>query len=121
MFWANYAWAKLMPPAATEIAEGVTNLYVFLITVSAIACALVIGGMIYFALKYKRRSSSDKTPYISHNTVLEFLWSFIPLVIFVAIFGWGWILYHDMRKMPENALEIHIVGKQWAWEAQYKS
>lgn len=122
MFWLNKAWAEsFMPTAATEIAARFDNLYGFLLISSAIACIIIIGGMIYFVVKYKRKSDNDKTAYITHNTFLEFLWSFIPLVIFLIIFGWGWWVYHDMRKMPKNALEIQVYGKQWAWEAEYKS
>lgn len=122
MFWLNVAQAQsFMPTAASNIAVRVDNLYAFLLIASAVSCAIVIGGMIYFVVKYRRKSNNDKTAYITHNTFLEFLWSFIPLVIFLIVFAWGWIVYHDMRKMPENALEIHIFGKQWAWEAQYKS
>lgn len=113
--------SSFMPPAVTDISKQVNNLYSFLIWASAIACFILIGGMIYFVLKYKRKSSSDKTPYISHNTFLEFLWSFIPLVLFLAVFGWGWHIYHEMRKAPANALEVHVVGKQWAWDFIYKS
>lgn len=113
--------SSFTPTAATEIAAQWDNLYGFLLISSAISCAILIGGMIYFVIKYKRRTANDKTPYISHNTFLEFLWSFIPLVIFLAIFGWGWYLYHDMRNMPKDGLEIHVRGKQWAWEAEYKS
>lgn len=122
MLWLNFANAStMMPSAATEIAARYDNLYMFLVIASFISCAILIGGMIYFAYKYKRKTDHDKTAYISHNTFLEFLWSFIPLVIFLAVFGWGWHIYHDMRQMPENALEIHVTGKQWAWETTYKS
>lgn len=122
MIWMNLARAQsLMPTEGTAVATQVNNLYVFLLIASFIASAIIIGGMIFFAFKYKRKSDADKTPYISHSTTLEIIWSFIPLLIFVAIFGWGWYIYHEMRKMPENALEIHVVGKQWAWESQYKS
>lgn len=122
MFWLNQAQAQsLMPTAATDVASQFDNLYKFLIISSFISCAILIGGMIYFALKYKRRTDNDKTPYITHNTFLEFLWSFIPLVIFLGVFGWGWYIYHQMRQMPVNGLEIQVVGKQWAWESQYKS
>lgn len=122
MFWISTSHAeKLMPTAATDIASRVDNLYNFLLISSFIACAILIGGMIYFAYKYKRKSVNAKSAYITHNTFLEFLWSFIPLVIFLAVFAWGWLIYHDMRIMPENALEIHVRGKQWSWEAEYKS
>ena len=122
MMWFNIAKAQsFMPTQGTEIAKQVDNLYGFLLVTSFIACVLVIGGMIYYVWKYRRKTPNDKTAYISHNTALEFLWSFIPLVIFLAVFGWGWYIYHQMRAMPKNALEINVLGKQWAWEVEYKN
>jgi cytochrome c oxidase subunit 2 len=112
---------SFMPPAVTGIAGQVDNLYSFLLWTSFIGCAILLGGMIFFVMKYKRRTDTDKTPYISHNTFLEFLWSFIPLVLFLVMFGWGWNIYHQMREMPENALEVHVFGRQWSWEFVYKS
>ena len=110
-----------MPTQGTEIAVHVDNLYGFLVVVSTISCAILIGGMIYFAIKYKRKSAHDKTAYITHDTRLEILWSVLPLIIFLFVFAWGWVIYHDMRTMPKDALEIHVTGKQWAWTAEYKN
>lgn len=110
-----------MPTEASEIAGRLDNLYGFLIAASFISCAILIGGMIYFALKYKRKSANDKTAYITHDTRLEVIWSVIPLIIFLVVFAWGWIIYHDMRQMPENALEIHVTGRQWSWMTEYKN
>jgi cytochrome c oxidase subunit 2 len=116
-----YAESVFMPPQGTDIAKEYDSLYAFIVWASVISCVLLIGGMIFFALKYKRKTASDKTAYITHNTFLEFLWSFIPFVIFMVVFGWGWSVYHKMRAMPANALEVHVTGKQWAWDFTYKS
>ena len=113
--------SSFMPPQGTKIAAQYDSLYSFIVWASVISCVILIGGMIYFALKYKRKTDNDKTAYITHNHMLEFLWSFIPLVIFLVVFGWGWYVYHQMRQMPDNALEVHVFGKQWAWDFQYKS
>lgn len=113
--------STFMPPQGTDIAVQVDNLYSFLLISSFIGCMILIGGMIYFAVKYKRKTNNDITPYISHNTFLEFLWSFIPLVLFLGVFGWGWYVYHQMRQMPENALEVHVTAYKWAWDFEYKS
>ncbi|AGH94668.1 cytochrome c oxidase, subunit II [Pseudobdellovibrio exovorus JSS] len=122
MLLMNKAMAgSFMPEQGTQIAKQVDNLYGFLLVVSFISCAILIGGMIYFVLKYKRKSAHDKTAYITHDTRLEVLWSAIPLIIFLVVFAWGWVLYHDMRKMPENALEIMVMGRQWSWTAEYKN
>ena len=118
LVWAGFSF---MPEAATETAAKVDTLYAFLLIVSAISCVLVIGGFIFFALKYRRKTENDKTAYITHNHFLEFLWSFIPLVFFLIIFVWGWWVYHDMRTFPKDSLEIHVTGQKWFWEFQYKS
>jgi cytochrome c oxidase subunit 2 len=110
-----------MPEQGTQIAKSVDNLYGFLVVVSFVSCAILIGGMIYFAMKYKRKSANDKTAYITHDTRLEVLWSVIPLIIFLVVFAWGWVVFHDMRSMPKDALEIQVTGKQWAWTAEYKN
>jgi cytochrome c oxidase subunit II len=112
---------SFMPTQGTEIAKSVDNLYAFLLVISLASCVIVIGGMIYFAMKYKRKSDNDVTAYITHDTRLEVLWSVIPLILFLFVFAWGWVIYHDMRTMPKDALEIHVTGKQWAWSAQYKN
>ena len=123
MWWTPAAMASntFMPPAATEIASKVDDIYAFLLVGSLISFIILIGGMIYFVFKYKRQSGTDKTAYITHNHTAEFLWSFIPFVIFMFAFAWGWIVYHEMRDFPDNALEVHVVGKKWSWRIVYKN
>ena len=113
--------SHFMPPQATEVAASVDTLYGFLLIASLISCILVIGGLIVFAIKYRRKSADEKTPYISHNTMLEFLWSFIPFVIFMVVFVWGWVVYSRLRTMPTDALEIAVQGQKWSWTFTYKN
>ena len=113
--------STFMPVQATAIAERVDSLYAFLLIASFIACVLVIGGFIAFAVKYRRKSENDKTAYITHNNLLEFTWSFVPFVIFMAVFAWGWIVYHDMRKMPTSGIELAVEGQKWDWSFIYKN
>lgn len=122
MWWIPTAEAQtFMPPAATDIAQNVDTLYGFLVISSLISFIILMGGLMYFISKYKRNTKDDKTAYISHNHTLEFLWSFIPFVIFMVCFGWGAKIYLNMRSVPENAMEIHVVAKKWAWEFTYKN
>ncbi len=122
MSWLSRANASFfMPPQATEIAAQVDKIYNFLLVASLISFVLMIGGMIYFVFKYKRQSANDKTAYITHSHVLEFAWSFIPFLIFMFTFGWGWYIYHQMRTFPEDALEVQVFAKKWDWRFVYKS
>lgn len=122
MWWIPTAEAQtFMPPAATEIAGRVDALYGFLLISSLISFIILMGGLAYFVNKYRRRGSDDKTAYITHDYTLEFLWSFIPFVIFMICFGWGAKIYLDYREIPKNPLEVHVVAKKWDWEFVYKN
>ncbi len=121
MPWFTQAYAQtFMPPQATQIAHDVDELYSFLLYASLISCILLLGGMMYFVFKYKRKEGR-KSAYISHSTILEFLWSFIPFVIFIIVFVWGAIIYWDMRNPPSDSFEVHVFAKKWQWEFKYKS
>jgi cytochrome c oxidase subunit 2 len=124
MFWIPVAAAesgKFMPLAVTDIAKQVDSLYMFLLVSSLISCVILLGGMLYFVIKYRRKTEDQKTAYITHNATLEFLWSFIPFVIFMVVFAWGWIIYHDMRVAPANALEVEVTGVKWGWSYTYRN
>ncbi len=113
--------STFMPFAGSEIARQFNHLYEFLLIMSAIGFVVLIGGMIYFIYKYKRQSATAKSAYITHDSRLEFLWSFIPFLFFMASFVWGWVVYHQMRDFPKDALEVHVTARQWSWSYTYKS
>jgi cytochrome c oxidase subunit 2 len=121
MFGFHKVGSSFMPPEGSDLAGKVDSLYGFLLWASFISCVIVIGGLAYFVLKYRRRSDNDKTAYILHNTMLEFLWSFIPFVIFMVVFVWGWMVFHEFRTMPANALEISVEAQKWNWTFVFKN
>ncbi|EJO69485.1 cytochrome c oxidase subunit II [Leptospira kirschneri serovar Pomona] len=109
-----------MPVQASEVAKNVDHLYLFLLVSSLISFVILIGGMTWFIFKYRRKTDSDKTAYITHNTLAEFLWSFIPLVIMIVIFWWGWRIFADLRKVHDKGdIEIHVTARQWQWTFKY--
>ena len=115
------ASSTFMPPAATKTAADVDSIYAFLLIASLISFILLIGGMCYFVYKYQRRSATDKTAYITHDYRLEFAWSFVPFLIFMFVFVWGWKVYNDMRTVPEGALEVQVMAKKGDGRFGYKS
>jgi cytochrome c oxidase subunit 2 len=113
---------SFMPVAGTDLAGEVDSFYAFMLWASLISFIILIGGMAWFLVRYKRVSEDQKSAYITHNNFAEFAWSFIPLVILLIIFYWGWELFAKLRTPPENVTEeIHVTGKQWAWEYKYSN
>jgi cytochrome c oxidase subunit 2 len=118
---STFSANAFMPIQGTEIAGKVDGFYAFLLISSLISSIILIGGMTAFIIQYKRKTATDKTAYITHNTMAEFTWSFIPFVIMMVIFYWGKVIFNELRAMPVAGEEIHVVGVQWAWNFKYKN
>jgi hypothetical protein len=50
---------------------------------------LIAGLVIYFAIRYRRRSEVELPEPITGSTKLETLWTVIPAIIVMVIFAWG--------------------------------
>ncbi len=56
----------------------------------------------------------------AHNTLLEVLWTAVPIVILVAItIPSISLLRAQFKPAPKNALTIKATGNQWYWTYQY--
>jgi cytochrome c oxidase subunit II len=121
MFGLSLLANTFMPIQGTSEAGEVDSHYAFLLISALISFIILIGGMTFFIFKYKRKTANDKTAYITHNSQLEFLWSFIPFVIMMVIFYWGKVIYDDFRTVPDDPIEIQVTGRQWMWQFKYKN
>jgi cytochrome c oxidase subunit 2 len=108
-----------MPPAASEYAEHVDALFMFILVLSVLFFVLLMGLTGYFAVKYKASPTNTRSSPVSHNFKLEFLWSAIPTVLLVVIFAWGFRDFTSLSATPADALELRVVGQKWNWTVSY--
>lgn len=109
----------LFPESASTMAGDVDSLYFFLTAVSLFFVVIIFGGVFFFALRYQRRSESERPRPIVGSLRLELLWTIIPLILSMIMFAWGAKLYFDLSTPPEDSLNVYVVGKQWMWKIQH--
>ncbi len=109
----------LIPPQASTMASQVDLLYAFLVLVTAFFSVLIAASVIFFSIKYRRRSEGERTPHIHGSTALEITWSIIPFGITMIMFLWGAHLFVALKRPPDDALQVNVVGKQWMWKLQH--
>jgi cytochrome c oxidase subunit II len=111
-----------MPDDASVTAADIDWLYMFMVWMSVISTVGIFVAMAYFCVKYRAKSRSANElaePSSDHNTTLEITWSIIPLFVCIALFVWGFKGFVDLRTPPKGSLEVHAIGKRWAWTFQY--
>ena len=101
------------------MAFRVDALYFFLLAVAVFFSLLIAGLIVFYAVKYRRRSPGSVGASIHGGMLLEIAWSVIPLLITMVIFVWGASVFFAMSHPPDETLNIYVVGKQWMWKFQH--
>ncbi len=113
----------LFPEAASTIAHDVDLLYFFLIGITAVFSTLIFVLIIYFAIRYRRRSDPGvelpPAEQVEHGLGLEIAWTVVPFLITLVMFTWGSALFIANSRVPDQAMDIYVVGRQWMWKVQH--
>ncbi|MEY2943071.1 MAG: cytochrome c oxidase subunit [Pseudomonadota bacterium] len=73
----------------------------------------------YVILRFNKRANPVASK-VSHNTLLEVLWTGIPVLILVYITVYSLdLLSKQFHAAPENALTVKAIGNQWYWTFAY--
>ena len=109
----------MVPESASTFSWKVDALYFYLSGVTLFFTLLISTVLIFFVIRYRRRTPYEIPRPVAGSHKLETLWTIIPFVIAMTMFGWGARVYFDQYKPPENAIEVYVVGKQWMWKLQH--
>ena len=110
----------LFPVEASVGARSVDAIFWGLTAISTAIVLLVVTLVVVFAIRYRRGSKAKRgdLPEIV-NRELEIGWTAGALFLAVFIFWWAASSQLTSLTPPKNALEIHVVGKQWMWKTQH--
>ena len=109
-----------MPEPASTGAPAVDNLFHFILWLSVFFFALIVGLMVLFVVRYRRRAGREEPePSPSHNVALEVTWTVIPLLLVFVIFVWGFKVFLDLNTPPANSYEVLVTGQKWKWLFTY--
>ena len=110
---------QLLAESASTVANEWNWLFWMLVAICGIVATGVAILLIYWAIRYHRKSENELPEQIQGNMKMEAAWTLTPLIIFLGMFGWGAKLYFRMERPPDNARNIYAIGKQWMWKFQY--
>ena len=114
--WSGF---PLRPDQASTIAEGYDHLFYFETFIAIFFAVMIFSTILFFAIKYRRRSKDDRPPEIEGSLALELAWSLIPAGLLGIMFFWASALYFENSRPPTQALEVFVIGKQWMWHLQH--
>jgi cytochrome c oxidase subunit 2 len=76
-------------------------------------------SILFFSIKYRKGSPADRSNPSSGSFWMESGWTGGAVALSLGLFSWGAVDYYKMERKPDNAIQVHVVGKQWMWKVQH--
>jgi len=124
---AGAAWAALGQPtpwqlglqdAATPVMADIIWFHNYLLWIIAAITAFVLILLGIIVLRFNARANPTPTR-TTHNTLLEVLWTIVPVVILLFIAVPSFRLLFVQLDVPKPDLTVKATGKQWYWSYSY--
>jgi cytochrome c oxidase subunit 2 len=108
--------------AISNHATIIDRIFYGLSAITSLIVILVFALVIGFSFFFYRGSRAKREP-LTHafENKLEIGWSTTTLLLFLFIFWWAASAQLSALTPPNNAMQIHIVAKQWMWKVQQPS
>ena len=111
-------WQMDLQPPSGIIAETATDLHNFLLVVITLISLFVLALLVYVGWRY--RENANRIPSkTSHNTIIEVLWTVIPVLILVVIAVPSFKLLYLQETDKKYDMVIKVTGAQWYWNYEY--
>jgi cytochrome c oxidase subunit 2 len=81
-------------------------------------CLLVAGLLLWIMVRYNKKANPVPAKF-SHNTLIEIIWTVIPVLILVVIAIFSLSLLRDYNNMPKPDVVVKATGNQWFWTYDY--
>jgi cytochrome c oxidase subunit 2 len=113
---------SLYPPdAATQQAHDVRGLYDIVFAIAVAIFVAVEGLIVWSIIRYRRKPGDDELPPQTHgNNTVEVIWTLIPTVIVLFLFGISYQTLNTVDAVSANPdVRVHVIASQFVWKFEY--
>ena len=111
-------WQMDLQEPAGIIATKATDLHNFLLVVITLISVFVLGLLVYVCIKFREKPNVQPSK-TSHNTIIEIIWTVVPVLILVVIAIPSFkLLYLTEADKPVDMV-VKVSGAQWYWNYEY--
>jgi cytochrome c oxidase subunit 2 len=117
---AQAAYRLNLQTPATKVGDSVYELHTIILVICVVIFLGVFGAMGY-SMYAHRKSKGHAAAQFHENTLVEVLWTAIPLVILILMAWPATRTLLNMRDTAQADITIKATGYQWKWGYDYLS
>ena len=111
-------WQMGLQQAATPLMQSIDDLHDILLVICTLITLFVLGLLLYVMWRFREGRNPTPTR-TTHNTLVEVLWTVIPVVILVLIAIPSFKLLYYSDTIPKADMTVKAIGHQWYWSYEY--
>ncbi|MDF3075943.1 MAG: coxB, partial [Alphaproteobacteria bacterium] len=113
-----HPWQLNFQEAATPVAEHLRSLHDWLLIVISVITLFVMALLAYVMIRF-RESRNPVPSKTAHHTLIEVLWTVLPVLILVGISIPSFRLLYFQDRVANPEMTIKAIGRQWYWSYEY--
>ncbi len=107
-------WQLGFQTPVTPVAERLMDFHTLLMWVITAITVFVLILLLICIFRYNEKANPVPAKW-SHNTLIEVIWTAVPVLILVAIAIPSYRLLYFMDRVEEADMTIKVTGNQWFW------
>ncbi len=112
-------WQTGMREHNSEVMAAISHLHSVVWWISLVTVVIVLVALVYICDKFSKKRNPVASQF-THHTMLEIVWTAIPLLIIAALAVISIKTLHLSNKVPDKTdMTVKIVGHQWFWSYEY--
>lgn len=111
-------WQIGFQPPASPTAEQIYdfNNLLLVIIIGTVVFVMSLLAFVIWRFSETRNPTPTKT---THNTVLEVIWTVVPVVLLIIIAVPSFKLLYFADRVEEAEMTVKAIGRQWYWSYEY--
>ena len=111
-------WQLGTPDAVSPVAVRIHEFHNYLLVLITVITLFVFVLMVYVCVRFKASSNPNPSK-TTHNTLIEILWTAVPVIILVivAVPSFKTLYFGDRTYEPD--MTIKVTANQWYWNYEY--
>lgn len=111
-------WQLGMQEAVTPVAKEIQAFHDLLLVIITIVTVFVMLLLVYVMVRFREKANPTPSK-TTHNTVLELVWTLVPVMILIVIAVPSFKLLYFMDRSEDYDMTLKVTGNQWYWDYEY--
>ena len=111
-------WGTGLQEAATPVAESMGRFHDLLLYITSAIVIFVLALLIFVIIRFREKRNPVPSRTV-HNTLIEVLWTAVPVAILVVIAFPSFDLLYLSNNSRDAEMNVKVYGSTWNWTYEY--